>query len=122
MTTSVVCLAPEMDVTTAMQLFVEHQISGAPVLDERGQLVGILTERDCLRTVVAAGYHGNHSSGCVREYMSPNVVAIAAEMSLLEVAERFTTEKYRRYPVLLEHRLVGIISRRDVIRAVLRFG
>jgi len=122
MTTAVVCLTPEMEVMQAMRLFLEHQISGAPVLDERGDLVGILTERDCLQTVVSSGYHGNSLSGRVGEYMSRDVVSVDIETSLLEAANRFITAKYRRYPVLSGHRLVGVVSRRDVIGAVLRFG
>ncbi len=122
MTAAVICLTPEMEVMQAMQLFVDHQISGAPVLDERGDLVGMLTERDCIQTVISSGYHGNGLSGCVKEYMSRDVVSVDAETSLLEAANRFVTGKFRRYPVLSNHRLVGIVSRRDVISAVLRFG
>lgn len=119
---AVICLTPDMEIMQAMQLFVEHQISGAPVLDERGDLVGMLTERDCLQTVIVSGYHGNSTSGCVSEYMTRDVVSVEAETSLLEVADRFVSTKFRRYPVLANHRLVGIVSRRDVISAVLRFG
>jgi len=122
MTAAVICLTPEMEVMQAMQLFVEHQISGAPVLDERGDLIGMLTERDCIQTVISSGYHGNSLSGRVSEYMSRDVVSVEAETSLLEAANRFVTGKFRRYPVLSNHRLVGIVSRRDVISAVLRFG
>lgn len=122
MTAAVISLTPDMEIMQAMQLFVEHQISGAPVLDERGNLVGMLTERDCLQTVIVGGYHGNSTSGRVSEYMTREVVWVEAETSLLDVADRFVTAKFRRYPVLADHRLVGIVSRRDVIRAVLRFG
>lgn len=122
MTAAVICLTPETEIMQAMQLFVEHQISGAPVLDERGNLVGILTERDCLQTIVVSGYHGDSPAGCVSEFMTRDVVSVDAETSLLEAANRFVTAKFRRYPVLAGHRLTGIVSRRDIISAVLRFG
>jgi CBS domain-containing protein len=122
MTTKVVSVAPEMDLMGAMRLFLEHRISGAPVIGRHGELVGMLTERDCLKSVVAAGYHGESSGGSVAEFMTREVVTVNAGAGLMDVAQLFVTSVYRRFPVLYEGRVVGVISRRDVIRAVLELA
>jgi CBS domain-containing protein len=122
MTTNVVSLSPDMDVMAAMRYFFAHRISGAPVIDERGELVGILTERDCLRSIVVASYHGEGYCGEVAEFMTRDVVSVEAATSLLDIAQLFVTTICRRFPVVDEGRVVGVISRRDVIRAVLELA
>jgi CBS domain-containing protein len=122
MSKSPISLSPEMDVMDAMESLTRHRISGAPVVDDRGHLVGILTERDCIQTFVHTAYHGQGKAGMVAEYMSDDVQTVDVNASLLDIAQRFASSKYRRYPVMEEGRLVGIISRRDVISAVLKFA
>lgn len=122
MTTKVISLAPDMDIMGAMRLFLEHRISGAPVIDQHGGLIGMLTERDCLQSVVTAGYHGESSGGLVTAFMTPDVVSVDAATGLLDIAELFVNTVYRRFPVLDGGRVVGVISRRDVIRAVLELA
>jgi CBS domain-containing protein len=122
MATKVVTLEPDMDVMDAMHTLARHRISGAPVVNARGIVVGMLTERDCLRTFVIASYHGEGSCGAVAEYMSHDVRSVEADTSLLDITELFVNTKYRRYPVMQDNRMIGIISRRDVIRAILKLA
>lgn len=122
MATKVVTLEPDMDVMDAMHTLAQHRISGAPVVNTRGTVVGMLTERDCLRTFVIASYHGEGSSGAVAEFMSHEVQSVEADTSLLDITELFVTTKYRRYPVMHDNQMIGIISRRDVIRAILKLA
>lgn len=117
MTKNPVTLSPEMSVREAVHLLVKKDISGAPVLDDHGRLVGILTERDCMRVTMQADYHGE-PGGLVREFMSENPQWVSPEQSILTLAELFITGRFHRYPVLDNGRLIGIISRRDVIRAM----
>ncbi|RPH97617.1 MAG: CBS domain-containing protein [Lysobacterales bacterium] len=117
MVTNVITLDPDMEILGATQVLIRHDISGAPVLDKHGRLIGMLTERDCMRVTLHAGYHGA-PGGLVRDYMSPAPVSVSPEDTILEVAERFINERYRRYPVLDGGRLVGVISRREVMRAM----
>ncbi|MBI2384293.1 MAG: CBS domain-containing protein [Gammaproteobacteria bacterium] len=108
---------PEMDVMEAIELMVENRFSGAPVLDKLGNIVGILSEKDCLKVALNASYHGTWG-GKVGEFMSPNVVTVDADTSILDVARRFLETPYKRFPVLSDNRLVGQISRGDVLRAI----
>lgn len=117
MSRPVVTLNPDMDILAAMEVLLEKRISGAPVLDRLGNLVGMLSEKDCMRIALEAGYHG-HWGGRVAEYMHPNVETVDADASVIDLASRFLRQKYRRYPVTKDNRLVGQISRRDVLRAL----
>lgn len=116
-----VVLSPDMEVARAVNLLVRNDISGAPVVDDSGRLVGILTERDCMRAAVEAGYHGM-PGGLVRDLMTPGPATVGPDDSIFDVARRFIDDKYRRYPVLDGGRLVGLISRRDVMRALGRLA
>ena len=108
----------DTDLLDAVRILVDRRISGAPVVDGRGNLVGVLTERDFLRAALVAGYHGE-SGGCVGDYMSSDVEAVNADDSLLDVATRFVETKHRRYPVMEDNRVVGLVTRQDVLRAVI---
>ncbi len=112
-----VTLQSDNEVLHAVQTMLRHNISGAPVVDKDGKLVGVLTEKDCLRVIFEATYHSEYG-GLVSEYMSSEVETINAEDSIVEVAERFLNKHYHRYPVMDKNRLVGQISRGDVIRAL----
>jgi len=118
MTTSIVTVTPDMDILEASRSLVNHGISGAPVVDELGNLVGILTERDCFKITLNAGYF-EELGGKVSEFMSRDVETVTPEMSVLDLAELFLRTRYRRYPVVVDNRLVGLISRRDVLKALL---
>jgi CBS domain-containing protein len=117
MATEVVTLHPEMEILRAAHVLISCDISGAPVLDQHGRLTGVLTERDCMKVALQAGYHGE-PGGLVRDYMTTDPVVVSPDDTIFEMAERFIKEKYRRYPVLDGGRLVGVISRRDVMRAM----
>ncbi len=117
MTRDVISLGPDVEITAATECLINHDISGMPVLDGHGRLVGILTERDCMKVALHAGYH-DVPYGLVKDYMSPNPESVSPEQSVLALAEKFIYGRFRRYPVLDNGRLVGVISRRDVLRAL----
>jgi CBS domain-containing protein len=118
MATSLVTLDPETDVLVAMKRLLDERISGAPVVDARGNLVGVLTQRDCLEVAVQSVYH-QAPAGSVAEYMSAPVETLPASAPLMEVIEAFRRSAIRRFPVVEGSRLVGLITRRDVLRAIL---
>jgi len=115
MSRGLVTLQPRMDVLEALRILVEGRLSGAPVVDQIGNLVGILTERDCMKIALGAGYH-SEDGGRVENFMSRSVVTVDANTPVTEVAERFANSNFRRLPVMERGRLIGIISRRDVLK------
>ena len=121
MTGKLVTFHPDTDVLDAIHELVEHGIAGAPVTDNRGNLVGMLSELDCMKVALHAGYHGDWG-GPVSDYMSGDIETVDADMSIIDLAQLFLEKPYRRYPVIKDHRLVGQISRRDVLRALQDLG
>ena len=117
MSGKLVTFSPDTDVLDAIHTLVQHGISGAPVVDDHGNLVGMLSEFDCMKIVLTAGYHGE-PGGPVSDYMVSDVRTVDAEMSIIDAAEHFLESRLRRYPVIKDNRLVGQISRRDVLRAL----
>ena len=117
MSKNVITLNQDMEILSAVQVLMKHNISGAPVIDDHGRLVGVLTERDCMAVTMQADYHGV-PGGLVIEHMSVDPQSVGPQESILNLAERFISGRYHRYPVLDNGRLIGIISRRDVMRAM----
>ena len=117
MTKDVVTLNPEMEIQQAVNKLITHDLAGAPVLDSHGRLVGILTDRDCMKVAMQGGYHGT-PAGLVQDYMSSQPQWVGPEQSILTLADMFINSRFHRYPVVDKGRLVGMISRRDVMRAV----
>lgn len=118
MTRAIITLSPSTDIFTAMRTLLKRKISGAPVIDENRSLVGILSEKDCLRILTAEAFHG-FPEGSVADYMTQSVQTVGPRTSIYDVVGRFLRAPYRRLPVIDdEGRLVGQISRRDALLAI----
>jgi CBS domain-containing protein len=117
MATKIVTVTPDTEIMRAVHLLVENDISGMPVIDENGRLVGILTERNCIDVALQAGYF-DESGGCVADYMSVPVETVKPDDNLMDVADRFRQSTFRRFPVVDDGKLIGMISRRDVLTAL----
>jgi len=138
MTTGVVTIAPDAKIETAIALMTERRVSGLPVVDAEGVLVGILTEGDLLRRVEigtdnlvrrpfldllmgrgreAIDYVRTHSRR-VSDLMTAEVVTVEGDEPLREVAGLLARRRIRRVPVVRDGRLVGVVSRYDLIAAV----
>jgi CBS domain-containing protein len=113
-------LDPEMEILRAAKLLVKLDISGAPVLDKHGRLVGMLTERDCMQVALQGYYHGE-PGGVVKNHMSANPEYVSPDKSILTLAEMFINGRFQRYPVVDNGRVVGVIARWDVMRALSSF-
>jgi CBS domain-containing protein len=112
-----VSFLPDMDVLDAIHELVRHRIAGAPVVDVHGDLVGMLSELDCMKVALNAGYFSDRG-GPVADFMSTHVDTVDADMSIIDLAQKFLDSDFRRFPVIEDNRLVGQISRRDVLRAL----
>ena len=119
MSADVVTFAPSDSVMDAMSILLKEGISGAPVLDEDGDLVGVLSEVDLMEIVVQDSYY-NENAGIVSDFMQVAVEHVEPDMDILNLAQRFVRNHRRRYPVLQDGVLVGQISRRDVLRAAMQ--
>ena len=119
MAVHVVTLSPDMEILQAMKLLLEKKFSGAPVVDEGGKLIGVLSKKDCLKAALNASYH-QEWGGIVADYMSRAVETLDADLDLVAAAERFLASHHRRFPVMENGRMIGQISRADLLRALVK--
>ena len=113
-------LHPETDLLQAVRDLVSRRAAGAPVVQEDGTLVGVLTEKDCLR-VLANRADGEQPAAAVREVMSTVKAEVTPDMDLLAVAQVFLDSNFPVLPVTEKGRLVGRLSRQDMLREMQRF-
>jgi len=111
MTRKVATIRPEASAQEAAQLLDEKRISGAPVVDADSKIIGIITEADIISKV-------NRDGLCVADIMSHDVIAISEETPVSEIAALLTERKIKRVPVVRDGKLVGIVSRADIVHAV----
>ena len=116
MTRRLVTLDPEMNVFKAIELLIKNRISGAPVVDDKGTLLGMFTEKSCLEVMVDAAYEGLPAN-MVGSFMNEPADTINEDAGMLSMAQVFLNKQTRRLPVLRQGKLVGQVSRRDVIGA-----
>lgn len=137
MTTNVISVSPDMTIRQVAQIFVEHRISGAPVLEADGSLAGMISEGDLLRrseidtdeprrgswldwwsaTREARDYIKAHAKH-VRDVMTPQVVTVQPDTSLVDIAGLLETRHIKRVPVMEAGRVVGIVSRANLVHAI----
>jgi CBS domain-containing protein len=117
MTSELLTVPPHAEIMQAVQLMIEHDVSGLLVVDADGALVGVVTERDCIAVAADAGYY-DELGGPVADFMSAPVETVGPDDILVDVAVRMAASRFRRFPVVVGGALVGLISRRDVLRAL----
>ena len=123
MSRNLVTFSPDQTMDEVMDILLAKKISGGPVIDEKGNLVGIISEGDCLKQVVKGKYHNHPTlSGKVSEFMAKDVKSISHDTDIFGLAEMFLNMRLRRFPVLQNGKLVGQISQKDVMRAVIQLS
>jgi CBS domain-containing protein len=117
MSKRLVLLTEDTNVVDAVKQLLDHKITGAPVVDQRGHLLGMFSEKDVMRIVLETVYNQS-MSGKVGDYMSTDIISVDAESSIVDLAEKFEQTTVRSFPVFQDNELVGIVSRTDVLRAL----
>lgn len=118
MTQNLVTLSPHLDVFSAIDILLRKKISGAPVVDGEGQYIGVFSESSCMRVIVNAAYDNLPDAGLL-PFVDCHAPTIAPDTDMLSICQTFLDQATRRLPVLEDGRLLGQISRRDVMRKVM---
>jgi CBS domain-containing protein len=111
MTRNVCTIQPEASAQQAAQLLDQKRISGAPVVNAQGQLIGMITEADIISKVNREGLR-------VADVMTHELIVVTEETPVGEIAQLLTERKIKRVPVVSDGKLVGIVSRADIVHAV----
>jgi CBS domain-containing protein len=108
MTREIITVSPKMTVKQVAMTLIKNQISGAPVAGKNGKIVGVVSEADIV------GKKGKD----VQAIMSKKVISIAENTQVEEIARLMTTHKIKRLPVMRGDKIVGIVSRADIVSAI----
>lgn len=121
MTRELITFSPDQSILEVMELFINHRISGGPVVDNNGILVGIVSEADFMKQISESRYFNMPiMEKQVSNFMSSPVNTIEHDRTIFDAALYFHTNSRRRLPVLNNGRLVGQISRRDIVISALK--
>lgn len=117
MDTVVPTVRPDMPILEAVDFLLSNHVTGAPVVNADGTLLGMLTEKDCLR-LLSTGVDGDLPTGTVKDFMTTKTDSVAPDMNVYFVAGLFLGANYRRFPVVEKGKLVGAITRFDILKSI----
>ncbi|MFL1894544.1 CBS domain-containing protein [Aquimarina sp. 2-A2] len=123
MTRELITFTPDQSVMEVIETLVKHKISGGPVVNHRYELLGIISEGDCIKQLNESRYYNMPiDDATVDKFMVKNVETIDGNASIFDAANKFIETKRRRFPILEEGRLIGQISQKDVMKAALKMN
>jgi CBS domain-containing protein len=110
----------DQSVLEVMTTLIKNKISGGPVVNEKFELVGIISEGDCMKQISESRYYNQPMEDVkVEQHMAKNVETIDGNMNVFDAASKFLESKHRRFPIVENGKLVGQISQKDVLKAAL---
>lgn len=120
MSTSLTTFRPEQSVLEVMNTLIKKKISGGPVINDKNELVGIISEGDCMKQISSSRYHNHPMQDVkVQDHMVKDVETIDGDMNVFDAADKFLSSRRRRFPIVNDGKLVGLISQKDVLKAAL---
>lgn len=117
MAENLVTLSPNLEVFQAIDILLKRRISGAPVVDSDGSFIGVFSESSCMRVIINAAYENLPDAGLM-PFVDQHPPTVTPDTDMLSICQTFLDQATRRLPVLENGRLLGQISRRDVMRKV----
>ena len=121
MTTNLITFKPDQSVEDVIDSLIKNRISGGPVVNNNNELIGIISEGDCIKQISESRYYNmplNNNS--VEKHMVTNVETIDGNMNIFDAASKFLESKRRRFPIVEHGKLIGQISQKDILKAALK--
>lgn len=112
MTSPVITAKKDMVLTEVIKLLLQHRISGVPVVDDDNNLIGIISEHDIINFALS----GNAASTKVKEAMTREVVSFPPETDIETLVNCYASRRFRRVPITKDEKVIGIVSRREILR------
>jgi len=121
MTTNLITFTPDQSIESVMQALIKHRISGGPVVNANKELIGIISEGDCLKQISESRYYNMPMQDqTIEKHMARNVDTIDGNMNIFDAANMFLAAKRRRFPIVENGKLVGQISQKDILKAAMQ--
>lgn len=121
MTRNLITFSKDQLIEDVMDKLIKHRISGGPVVNEKNELIGIISEGDCIKQISESRYYNMPmDKDTIEKYMAKEVDTIDGNMNVFDAASKFLQSKHRRFPILENGKLVGQISQKDVLKAAMK--
>jgi CBS domain-containing protein len=121
MSKDLIVFKPEQSIEEVIQTLIKHKISGGPVVNNQNELVGIISEGDCLKQVSESRYYNMPiKENTVEKRMVTDVETIDGNMNIFDAANQFLNSRRRRFPIVENGKLVGQISQKDILKAAVK--
>lgn len=121
MSTDLITFRENQSVMEVMQALIKNKISGAPVVNEKNELIGIISDSDCMKQISESRYFNMPIGDVpVKDYMVTEISTITKDVNIFDCASLFYKHNCRRFPVLENGKLIGQISRKDILKAALK--
>jgi CBS domain-containing protein len=120
MTKNMILFTKDQSVIEVIEKLIKHRISGGPVVDKDHQVIGVISEGDCIKQISESRYYNMPMEDTtIERYMSKNVDSISPEINLFDAANLFLKSKRRRFPVVEHNKIIGVVSQKDILRTCL---
>ena len=121
MTTNLITFKPEQSLDDVIDSLIKNRISGGPVVNDNNELIGIISESDCIKQISESRYYNMPADNItVEKHMATNVETIDGNMNVFDAAAKFIESKRRRFPIVDNGKLIGQISQKDILKAALK--
>ena len=115
-----VLVKPDTNIFSVIHELLVHKVSGATVVDDDNNVVGVISEIDCLQAILDGSYY-NEVNGTAADFMSTDVESLSSHVDIIEVAKQMIDTKRRRMPIMENGKFVGQLSVRSILKAVKDF-
>jgi CBS domain-containing protein len=120
MSTKLITFKSSERIENVIDGLIKHRISGAPVVNDKNELIGVISEGDCIKHISDSRYYNMPlENSTVEKLMVKNVETIDGNMNIFDAANKFLESKRRRFPIIENGKLVGQISQKDILKAAL---
>ncbi|SDZ78189.1 CBS domain-containing protein [Bizionia paragorgiae] len=121
MTKDLITFKANQTVEEVINTLIKHKISGGPVVNDKNELIGIISEGDCIKQISESRYHNMPvSDDSIERYMAKDIETIDGNLNVLDAAKQFLDSKRRRFPIVEDGKLIGQISQKDILKAALK--
>ncbi len=121
MSTNLITFTPDQTLESVIQALIKHKISGGPVVNKNMELIGIISEGDCIKQISESRYYNMPMQDkTIENYMALNVETIDGNMNIFDAANKFLDAKRRRFPIVENGKLIGLISQKDILKAAMK--
>jgi CBS domain-containing protein len=120
MSQNMILFNKDQSIIEVVEILIKFRVSGGPIVDDQKRVIGIISEGDCVKQISESRYYNMPMEDVsVEKYMSKDVNTISPDVNLFDAANLFLKSKRRRFPVVENDRIIGIVSQKDILRTAL---